>query len=122
MDIDRELFLLRYNKTDINSDTEPGRGCTDIRCYKHTHFDEWVYRGSSKLTRPDESRRRGRRQYQKNTHASTSSVKSTKVPTARKSTAPVRLESSRGSSIFDEEDVDLKEKKERAKKVSIYLY
>ena len=126
MDVDRALFLLRYNKTEQlpNDSTEPGKGCTDIRCYKHTHFDEWVYRGStSKLNPPDEKRSKRRNRYKggNNTTVLSEISSSTKVPTARKTTTSVKVDSSFRGSVFDDDDYDIKTKKEKAKKVFNFL-
>uniref|UniRef100_A0AC35F595 Uncharacterized protein n=1 Tax=Panagrolaimus sp. PS1159 TaxID=55785 RepID=A0AC35F595_9BILA len=120
LDIDRDLFLLRYNKTDRNTETEPGRGCTDLRCYLHNHFDEYVYRGSTtKLNPPDEKRtmRRNRFKGGPSTTTISSSSNDTKIPTARKSTSTLKVDASRSSSVFEDDDYDIKEKKEKAKKV-----
>jgi hypothetical protein len=124
LDIDRDLFLLRYNKTDQTIDNEPGnKGCTDIRCYKHSHFDEWVYRGStSKLNPPDEKRMKRRNRFGGkggNTVSEFSSGTGTKVPTARKTTTSLKIDASR-SSVFDDDDYDIREKKEKSKKVRLY--
>uniref|UniRef100_A0A914YTT3 Uncharacterized protein n=1 Tax=Panagrolaimus superbus TaxID=310955 RepID=A0A914YTT3_9BILA len=119
LDIDRDLFLLRYNKTDRNTDTEPGRGCTDLRCYKHNHFDEWVYRGSNtKLNPPDEKRTKRRNRFTGGSATvTTSSSGDTKIPTAKKSTSSIKVDVISRGSIFDDDDYDIKEKKEKAKKV-----